>query len=77
MSEEHDHGFAKHLAEEGFDFGKAVVEEVFGVIFSSELDFFTKLLSICCILSVIIEIVYLCLPALIRKKVDEADWSEK
>ena len=76
MSEEHSEGFAKHLAEEGFDFTKALAENMFGVIFSSELDFFTKLLSIICILSILIEIAYLIQPPLTRKKIDKWDYDE-
>ena len=77
MSEETHEGFAKHLAEGGFDLTKALAEDLFGVIFNSELDFFTQLLSIVCILSVVIEIVYLLLPAVIRSKLDTLDFNEK
>ena len=54
VMDEHAHGFAAHAAEDGFDLFKAIVEDLFGVIFSAELDFFTKLLTFAIIISFVI-----------------------
>ena len=77
MSEEHDHGFAAHAAEEVFDVSKAIFQDLFGIIFSGELDFFTKLISFIVIVSFLIEFIYLILPVSLRKQVDILDYNEK
>ena len=77
MSDEnHDHGFAAHAAEEGFNFSKAIVEDLFGVIFSSELDFFTQLCTSLVLLSMLFEIVYIVSPRMLKSKIEKVDCAD-
>ena len=62
-----------HVTEEGFSFTKAIIEDVLGVVFSSELDFFTKFWTVMLIVTFIVEIIYLLLPRVLRVKVDQTD----
>ena len=72
-----EHGYAAHAAEESFDLAKAIAEDLFGVIFSAELDFFTKFLSVMVMFSFTFEIIYILLPRALRVKIDNLDFDTK
>ena len=68
-----EHGFAAHVAEEGFSFSKAIVEDLFGVIFSAELDFFTQLCTVAVLVSLTIELIYLLSPRALKAGLEKVD----
>ena len=52
-------------------------DELFGIVFSSELDFVTKLLIIAAWISVFLMIVYLVMPMSMRRKLERLDFDDK
>ena len=67
----------KEITRDIFKISVSQIQPVFRTLFSSELDFVTKLLSFACIAFVVIEILYLILPRSLQTKLEALDYQQR